>query len=416
LEFPGNRFEVSPFWLQGRQVEKAVGREGVRLFAEDGKISTTLGAEMEGEPCYMGFAAVALAAGANEAVFALVQPNPEDGNKGDEVAEFGPDSNAATRCPTDSRSLEINKEIITSSTPIPVTVTEGAKVKFGVSLSNPGADTPFEFEWVFGDGHTETKRIEPPKYKWPEPSVEYSYATPGIKHASVRVYGAFGTSETTPVEVMVSPATPPVAGFSSPGGPAEEAVPFETTGSIAPPGTHIERYEWNFGDGQERSTPSATTHTYAKPGTYTVTLKVYDLGRTSEAVSHSVVISESAAEKAEREARELKEREEHEAQVKAAEAAAQAKAAAEAKARAEAEAAAQAKVVAEAAARKKLEEEQARRQSSVKPPTRAQLLAKALTACRKLKPAKKRTSCAKAAQKRYGPPKKGGHKGGKGKK
>jgi hypothetical protein len=417
--FPGNRFEVppvdEPFWFQGVEVHHWVAREGVRLFDKAGRISATLGAENEGEPCYMGYGAVALAAGANEMMFALVGPNPEDGNKGDEVVELGPDSDAATRCSSDSRSVEVNGTVTSA-----VTVAVGAKIPFAVDLSNPAADSPFEFEWNFGDESApEVKGMEKAtNYKWPEPLAEHKYETPGIYNAKVRIYGAFGTSE-VPVEVTVSPATSPVAGFSSPGGAAEEAVKFETTGSSAPPGTHIERYEWEFGDGEQSSTPNTPeTHKYAKPGTYTVMLKVYVLGRTSEAVSHQVVISESAAEKAEREARELKEREEHEAQVKAAEA--QAKAAAEAKARAEAEAAqakaaaeAKARAEAEAAAKKKLEEEQARRRSSVKPPTRAQLLARALTACRKLKPAKKRASCTKAAQKRYRPPNKGKHKGGK---
>src|SRR5262249_44057203 len=154
-------------------------------------------------------------------------PNTEHGNDGDEVIELAPDANALTQCPTDDREVEVDG-VVTKS----VSIAEGAKVSFAVSLSNPGADNPYEFEWIFGDGQTTKRTMEPglgSNYHWPERAVEHQYPkTAGVYHAIVRIYGSFGTSE-VPIEVTVGTATPPKAEFAPPAGAAEEAVKFDAS-------------------------------------------------------------------------------------------------------------------------------------------------------------------------------------------
>jgi PKD domain len=75
----------------------------------------------------------------------------------------------------------------------------------------------------------------------------------------------------------VGPATPVISGPTSaaPG----QVVKFDGSSSIPGDGG-IEFYEWEFGDGtgEEGEEAEKVTHSYSAPGTYTVTLTVYDDG------------------------------------------------------------------------------------------------------------------------------------------
>lgn len=53
--------------------------------------------------------------------------------------------------------------------------------------------------------------------------------------------------------------------------------------------TYLDNYEWNFGDGNT-SIDRSPTHTYTTPGTYTVTLRVYDAD-TEDTHSVTVIVS-----------------------------------------------------------------------------------------------------------------------------
>jgi PKD repeat protein len=72
--------------------------------------------------------------------------------------------------------------------------------------------------------------------------------------------------------------TPPTPSFTySPNNPdVGESVTFDASGSSDPDGT-VQRFEWDFGDGNVASATGATvTHTYSSAGTYTVELTVED--------------------------------------------------------------------------------------------------------------------------------------------
>jgi len=76
--------------------------------------------------------------------------------------------------------------------------------------------------------------------------------------------------------ISITPDQGPTAAFSSMSTPAEDPSVFDASGSSDPDGSVV-TYEWDFGDGQELITPTATAaHTYAAPGEYTVTLTVSD--------------------------------------------------------------------------------------------------------------------------------------------
>ncbi len=90
------------------------------------------------------------------------------------------------------------------------------------------------------------------------------------------------------VELDVGGPLPPVADFSSSQVPDTLTVDFDAGASYDPDGTVV-AYNWDFGDGMTGSGVLAS-HTYAGPGTYSVTLTVTgDFGATGQ-VTRSVIV------------------------------------------------------------------------------------------------------------------------------
>jgi DNA-binding beta-propeller fold protein YncE len=81
---------------------------------------------------------------------------------------------------------------------------------------------------------------------------------------------------TLPKQIALTPDQGPVAAFTTSVAPAGSVSTFDGSPSSDPDGT-VARYAWDFGDGS--SSPNggpSPAHTYATPGTYTVTLTVTD--------------------------------------------------------------------------------------------------------------------------------------------
>jgi YVTN family beta-propeller protein len=91
-------------------------------------------------------------------------------------------------------------------------------------------------------------------------------------------FGAGFEVDENPEALAIVPNQPPHAAFSSsPGSPtAGDTVSFDGGGSTDPDGS-VARYDWEFGDGGTAANAGPTPqHTYAKAGTYQVTLTVTD--------------------------------------------------------------------------------------------------------------------------------------------
>jgi PKD repeat protein len=72
-----------------------------------------------------------------------------------------------------------------------------------------------------------------------------------------------------------------------------------STGTADPEGHTIKGYSWNWGDGTTAGTGASPSHTYALPGTYTITLTVTDSwNRSGAPVSHDVTMTEPAGNQA----------------------------------------------------------------------------------------------------------------------
>ncbi|HEU0192757.1 MAG TPA: PKD domain-containing protein, partial [Gaiellales bacterium] len=84
-----------------------------------------------------------------------------------------------------------------------------------------------------------------------------------------------------PDSVAITPDQPPVARFSVEPARHGSLTNFDASAS-APQSTPIAKYAWKFGDGTSATTSVPTTsHTYARSGTYTVTLTLTDAAGTS---------------------------------------------------------------------------------------------------------------------------------------
>jgi YVTN family beta-propeller protein len=97
-----------------------------------------------------------------------------------------------------------------------------------------------------------------------------------INTATNQPLGSAISVNNQPAGIAIVPDQPPVASFSTPR--ARPGVPLSLDASSSKdPDSAIATYAWTFGDGQgtSASTPSST-HPFAKPGTYTVSLQTTD--------------------------------------------------------------------------------------------------------------------------------------------
>ena len=152
----------------------------------------------------------------------------------------------------------------------------GERVTFtSLSLNNPT-----RLIWNFGDdttanGQTTTK----------------SWSRPGRYRVTLRATNDAGTNRTGVTVTVRAPVDAPVASFDASALVVEpgQRVSFQDTSSNSPTS-----WAWDFGD-TGTSSNAATSHTWAKPGTYTVRLTVGNEGGTSTAQKQVLVKSPPSA-------------------------------------------------------------------------------------------------------------------------
>jgi len=175
------------------------------------------------------------------------------------------DVGAARMCLTNDR-IDPRPRVTTTGRLVgaaPLTVTFDASA----SIVPDGAA---EWYWNFGDGQSSTAG----------PIVSHTFLTPGRYPVSLRVTDVNGLVRSivaTAVDVK-TPYQPPVARIAA-GGPYQVGpVNLSALGSTPGNGPHarIDEYRWDFGDGPVLAFTSVAvvTHTYSRPGRYTVSVTI----------------------------------------------------------------------------------------------------------------------------------------------
>ncbi len=145
---------------------------------------------------------------------------------------------------------------------------------------DPNTGDTISYLWNFGDGTATSTSTSP----------SHTYALPGTYTVTLTVTDGWGKATTITHSVtMTEPATnhPPTVAFNTTC--ILLACTNNSTGTVDPDGDQI-RYSWNFGDGTAVSTAASPSHTYALPGTYTVTLTVTDGWNKFTTVTHQVTV------------------------------------------------------------------------------------------------------------------------------
>jgi PKD repeat protein len=149
-----------------------------------------------------------------------------------------------------------------------VTSGEAPLVVSFIGDQSTGVNDIVSYAWDFGDGETST-----------DANPMYIYNTPGTFIATLIVTDSEGLTGTSTVEITVTGGVnlAPIAVISSSVEIGEALVEIIFTGDQSSDDTEIVSYAWNFGDGST-SDEVNPVHTFAEPGTYTITLIVTDNG------------------------------------------------------------------------------------------------------------------------------------------
>ncbi len=124
-----------------------------------------------------------------------------------------------------------------------------------VQFTDTSTGTPTSWHWDFGDGNISTLQ---------NPS--HTYTAPGDYTVTLTVTNAYGEDTKTSYVHVYIPWAPSFTA-SPTSGPAPLTVQFTDTSTDDP-----FDWWWEFGDGDEVFSVQNPSHTYTKPGTYTVTL------------------------------------------------------------------------------------------------------------------------------------------------
>ncbi|WP_423998854.1 PKD domain-containing protein [Maribacter sp. IgM3_T14_3] len=197
---------------------------------------------------------------------------------------------------TDTETIEIivSPATATNLAPIaqisatPINGNAPLLVEFDASASSDdnGIST---YSWEFGDGSVNGTGIE----------VSHIYTVVGTYTALLTVTDAQGLSNSTSIEIIVSPATtgnsvPIAMATATPiNGEAPLLVDFDATTSTDDNG--ITLYSWNFGDGSSTGSGVQTSHTYGAVGSYNAVLTVTDAQGLTDTFALTIMVSPSTS-------------------------------------------------------------------------------------------------------------------------
>jgi PKD repeat protein len=162
----------------------------------------------------------------------------------------------------------------------------GTPLNFSGSDSSDPDGSIVSYTWDFGDGTTGSGV-----------DVSHTYTAYGTYQVTLTVTDNDGltgqTTRTVTIDEIIQIELPPTAVMNAPGsGSVNQNLVFDASDSSDSDGT-IVAYTWDFGDGAVESGPTPTSsHSYAEPGVYTVTLIVVDDDGLSNTATQTVTITQ----------------------------------------------------------------------------------------------------------------------------
>jgi PKD repeat protein len=160
-------------------------------------------------------------------------------------------------------------------------------VVFDASTSTaPGNNPIVSYSWNFGDGGTGSGR-----------TATHSYNLPGTYAVTLTIADSYNRTASTTQTIDVAGGAAPTASFVfSPAAPRiGENVNFNAAASRPATGRTIRSYDWDFGDGEQKTTTGPTTsHDYQKSGDFNVTLTVTDDAGRVAVATNTVTIGSDA--------------------------------------------------------------------------------------------------------------------------
>ncbi|MBV9940772.1 MAG: PKD domain-containing protein [Solirubrobacterales bacterium] len=184
---------------------------------------------------------------------------------------------------------------VAAFTASPAIPSPGSPVTFTAVGGQTSAGPNTQYSWTFGDGTSQLTAGS---------SVTHTYNNRGAYQVSLTVQnsgaaGSTGNGTSVETSAALNVDSPPSAVFTS----ASAALPgtsikFDAGASAAQGSGHIADYSWDFGDGTQpvnAGGTAATSHTFATPGVYTVTLTATDDLGAAATTSRQVTIDQPTA-------------------------------------------------------------------------------------------------------------------------
>ena len=162
-----------------------------------------------------------------------------------------------------------------------VTDIDGLDVDVESTATDP--DGPIvSIMWDWGDNTSDSSGT----------SAVHTYAAAGTYTITQTVTDAQGDSAATQANVTVTdPGTPPTAGFTTDIDELQVDVTSTATDADGP----IVSIVWDWGDNTSDGTGSTASHTYASPGTYTITQTVTDAQGDTDQTTVDVIVTDAVA-------------------------------------------------------------------------------------------------------------------------
>ncbi len=162
----------------------------------------------------------------------------------------------------------------------PTNILSGESVSFDASDSSASQSSSINsYQWDFDeDGTYDSSGI----------STSYTYETPGLYDAELKVTDNWGISDTATVLIIVRNRYPEADFSYSPTNPTT-ADEIQFTDESTDPDGSVVTWKWEFGDG-ESSTEKTVTHRYENDGSYDVNLTIMDNHATSDSISKTIKV------------------------------------------------------------------------------------------------------------------------------